>query len=143
MKLSPADLLHLVESTNTKTERADFLFAKEACFGDVPATLNYALSTVTHERAIFEWGMAKEHSVYFNQNARFCSLKLVGREGEDDEVDLIEGDLAYGIVDAEKEDNGLVVGEVERLIGSDGVGCGTWAGAMKRVYEETLAGTGT
>ncbi|KAH6717607.1 hypothetical protein BKA61DRAFT_430400, partial [Leptodontidium sp. MPI-SDFR-AT-0119] len=51
MKLSPADILHLVENTSTKSERMDFLYAKEACFGDVPATMNYALSTVSVERA--------------------------------------------------------------------------------------------
>lgn len=38
MKLSPADLLHLVDNTSTKSERLEFLRQKEACFGDVPGT---------------------------------------------------------------------------------------------------------
>lgn len=140
MKLSPADLLHLVENTNTKTERADFLFAKEACFGDVPATLNYALSSVTHERAVFDWFLSKEQSVFFNRRATLCSLKLVRGEEEGEEVDLIDGDLAYGIVDAEKEDESPLALEVEKAMGSDGVSCGTWAGAVAKLPRDLVSG---
>lgn len=118
MKLSPADLLHLVEHTTTKTQRADFLFAKEACFGDVPATLNYALSTVASERAIWDWGLSGDELKWFARKARLLSLKRAGREGEEEDSDLVEGDMVFGVVDCEVVEVDL---EVEKKMADDGV----------------------
>ena len=104
MKLSPSDLLHLVENTSTKTERADFLFAREACFGDVPATLNYALSTVTMERASSCWGLkGKEQLCRVEELSRlicFPSLMMRGVQARVDiEEDIEDEKLVLGIVD--------------------------------------------
>lgn len=49
-KLSPADILYLVENTSTKLERADFLNTQEAGFRWVPATLNYSITSTAFER---------------------------------------------------------------------------------------------
>jgi hypothetical protein len=51
MKFNPEDLLHLVEHTTTKTERADFLHAQGPHFPDTPETLNEALRVVSVERS--------------------------------------------------------------------------------------------
>jgi hypothetical protein len=51
MKFNPQDLLHLVEHTTTKTERADFLHAQGPNFPDTPETLNEALRVISVERS--------------------------------------------------------------------------------------------
>ena len=51
MKFNPRDLLHLVEHTSTKTERADFLHAQGPYFPDSPETLNDSLRVVSLERS--------------------------------------------------------------------------------------------
>lgn len=52
LKLSPADLLHLVDRTSTKTERVAFLHAQGPHFRESPATLNYGIAAVSMERGI-------------------------------------------------------------------------------------------
>ncbi|KAL5326186.1 hypothetical protein ACEPPN_007324 [Leptodophora sp. 'Broadleaf-Isolate-01'] len=131
MKLSPADILHLVENTSTKSERMDFLYAKEACFGDVPATMNYALSTVSVERARRFWGLQGEELGRVVGYLTFPSLSPgvgVGTGGGGGE----------GVVERDFEDEMLMFGvcEVqgrERLgaceeIECDGVETGEWEG---------------
>ncbi|EPE27105.1 hypothetical protein GLAREA_03019 [Glarea lozoyensis ATCC 20868] len=51
MKFNPRDMLHLVEHTSTKTERADFLRAQGPHFPDTPETLNEALRVISAERS--------------------------------------------------------------------------------------------
>lgn len=122
MKLSPADMLHLVESTTTKTERMDFLFAKEACFGDVPATMNYALSTVSVERARHFWGLEGQALVEVLPHLQFPSL---GPTPLPLDADLLDSSLVFGIVDCEARQRL----ETRRLLASiegDGVETGEW-----------------
>lgn len=52
MKLSPKDLLHLVDHTTTKQERLDFLYSQGQHFRSAPATLNYAIAAINMERSI-------------------------------------------------------------------------------------------
>ncbi|KAF8861549.1 hypothetical protein BDZ45DRAFT_618452 [Acephala macrosclerotiorum] len=120
MKLSPADLLHLVENTTTKTERLDFLYAKEACFGDVPATLNYALSTVSVERARHCWGLEGSVLKKILPNLQFASLRPSLPEPE---TDFADNNLVFGIVDVTERDNFEVL---EVHIAGDSVETGEW-----------------
>lgn len=120
MKLSPADLLHLVENTTTKTERLDFLYAKEACFGDVPATLNYALSTVSVERARYCWGLEGSKLRKALPNLQFPSLRPNLPEPESDFADE---NLMFGIVDVGGRD---VLEGLEFHIAGDSVETGEW-----------------
>lgn len=139
MKLSPADLLHLYEHTSTKGERADFLCSQGVCFGDVPATMNYALSSITGERARLGFGVEASKLRSQISAIQFPSLKrstgaLIGEE----EKDLADEELVFGVVDLEgrKEFEAL-----ERIIERDGVESGEWeafvAGSeVSRVDEE-------
>jgi len=122
MKLSPADLLHLVENTSTKSERLDFLCAKEACFGDVPATMNYALSTVSLERARYCWGLEDCVLRRVMPNISFPSLRPILPKPD---MDLVDDSLVFGVVDvADREgvrhlgchiaDDGVQTGEYEK-----------------------------
>ncbi|CZR53655.1 uncharacterized protein PAC_03535 [Phialocephala subalpina] len=120
MKLSPADLLHLVENTTTKTERLDFLYAKEACFGDVPATLNYALSTVSVERARHCWGLEGAALKRILPNLQYASLRPTLPEPE---TDFVDDNLVFGIVDVTERDN---VKALENHIAGDAVETGEW-----------------
>lgn len=120
MKLSPADLLHLVENTTTKTERLDFLYAKEACFGDVPATLNYALSTVSVERARHCWGLEGSALKKILPNLQFASLRPNLPEPE---TDFADDNLVFGIVDVVERDN---FEALEVHIAGDAVETGEW-----------------
>jgi len=120
LKLSPADLLHLVENTTTKTERLDFLYAKEACFGDVPATLNYALSTVSVERARHCWGLDGSALKLLVPTLQFASLRPSLPEPESDFGD---DNLVFGIVDVAAR-NKLAI--LEGHIASDAVETGEW-----------------
>lgn len=52
MKLSPRDILSLVDNTSTKQERLDFLFAQGTHFRSSPATLNYGIAAISMERSI-------------------------------------------------------------------------------------------
>ncbi len=115
MKLSPADLLHLVDKTSTKPERADFLFAREACFGDVPATLNYALSTVTAERRRTSWGLQGKDLQYLLRFVLYPSIRSQLRI--DAEEDIADESLMFGIVDVKGRDN---LEDLEALIEDDG-----------------------
>jgi len=119
MKLSPADLIHLYEHTSTKSERADFLCAQGVCFGDVPATMNYALSTVSVERARYFWGLQGEARKGI-PSIQFPSLKP-GRMKE--EADVADEELAFGIVELEGR---RALGELERRLAGDGVESGEW-----------------
>ncbi|KUJ09029.1 uncharacterized protein LY89DRAFT_788444 [Mollisia scopiformis] len=120
MKLSPADLLHLVENTTTKTERLDFLYAKEACFGDVPATLNYALSTVSVERARHCWGLEGPALKMLVPSLQFASLRPSLPEPESDFGD---DNLVFGIVDVVAREKLEVL---EAHIACDAVETGEW-----------------
>ncbi|KAK6583589.1 hypothetical protein PZA11_003319 [Diplocarpon coronariae] len=134
MKLSPADILHLVENTSTKTERRDFLFAKEACFGDVPATMNYALSTVSVERARYFWGLEGQLLLDVLPHLQFPSLGPtplpLGR-------DLSEASLVFGVVDSGLRER---FREVEDGIENDGVESGEWCIFCRRVGIESESG---
>ncbi|CZT48962.1 uncharacterized protein RSE6_09736 [Rhynchosporium secalis] len=142
MKLSPADLLHLVENTSTKIERLDFLYKMEACFGDVPATMNYALSTVSTERFNVAWGMSVKEIGVVGHWVHFPSLRSrigIPRglhrgavEIHGVEEDLADEGLRFGICD-------VVLREGERFdrdelgrwglgIDFDGVETGEWEG---------------
>jgi len=120
LKLSPADLLHLVENTTTKTERLDFLYAKEACFGDVPATLNYALSTVSVERARHCWGLEGSALKVLVPSLQFASLRPSLPEPE---TDFGDDNLVFGIVDVAARDKLEVL---EGHIARDAVETGEW-----------------
>ncbi|KAE8447292.1 hypothetical protein EG329_010850 [Mollisiaceae sp. DMI_Dod_QoI] len=120
MKLSPADLLHLVENTTTKTERLDFLYAKEACFGDVPATLNYALSTVSVERARHCWGLEGSVLKMLIPNLQFASLRPSVPEPDSDFTD---DNLVFGIVDVQGRENFKAL---EVHIAGDAIETGEW-----------------
>ncbi|PBP23814.1 F-box domain protein [Diplocarpon rosae] len=134
MKLSPADILHLVENTSTKTERMDFLFAKEACFGDVPATMNYALSTVSVERARYFWGLEGQLLLNILPHMQLPSL---GPTPLPLERDLSEASLVFGVVDSGTRE---MLSEVEERIGSDGVESGEWGGFCRRFGIEAESG---
>jgi hypothetical protein len=127
MKLSPADLLHLYEHTSTKSERADFLCAQGVCFGDVPATMNYALSTVSVERARYFWGLEGEMRKGI-PSIQFPSLKP-GRMKE--EADLSDEELVFGIVELGGRGK---LGELEKGLAGDGVETGEWE-SFCRLYE--------
>jgi hypothetical protein len=122
MKLSPADLLHLIENTSTKTERLDFLYAKEACFGDVPATLNYALSTVGVERARSGWGLEGKELKAVLPYLSFPSLRPVPL---DVETDLSDSGIVFGIVDVKGRE---MLEVLEERMEGDGVSTGEWGG---------------
>lgn len=124
MKLSPADILHLVENTSTKTERLDFLYAKEACFGDVPATMNYALSTVSVERAKVFWGLEGEELRTVSPYLQFPSL---GPNPLDLETDLPEEGLAFGVCDGVMRE-GEAFRALESWVEGDAVQTGEWDG---------------
>jgi hypothetical protein len=119
MKLSPADLLHLYEHTSTKSERADFLCAQGVCFGDVPATMNYAMSTVSVERARHYWGLEGEARRGI-PNIQFASLKPGPAK---EETDISDEELVFGIVELEGRDR---LQELESRIANDGVETGEW-----------------
>lgn len=126
MKLSPADLIHLVEHTSTKTERYEFLQAKEACLGDVPATMNYALSTVSLERASYSWGLNARMLSKVMLNVCFPSLKA-GTTRPD--VDLVDDSLVFGIID--------VAGKEEaRSLGLSIAGDGVPSGEYEKYFEQ-------
>ncbi|KAL2066694.1 hypothetical protein VTL71DRAFT_2766 [Oculimacula yallundae] len=135
MKLSPADILHLVENTSTKTERLDFLYKMEACFGDVPATMNYALSTVSVERAGVGWGLKGEELKTVGPWIMLPSLR--GRVGtgvgmggeEEEEEDLADADLRFGVCDAIMGvGTGMAIERIDSGIDRDGVETGEWEG---------------
>ncbi|KAI9053956.1 hypothetical protein LZ554_002900 [Drepanopeziza brunnea f. sp. 'monogermtubi'] len=134
MKLSPADILHLVENTTTKTERMDFLYAKEACFGDVPATMNYALSTVSVERARHFWGLEGEALKVVLPCLQFPSL---GPNSLPLDKDLPDGSLVFGIVDCETRARF----EASRLLGGvefDSVQTGEWGAFCRSIGIEEV-----
>lgn len=118
MKLSPADLLHLIEKTTTKSERLQFLHAKEACLGDIPATLNYALSTVSVERARHHWGLEKDALSTLLPRLQFPSMRACPA---DPETDLEDQSLVFGIVDVAGREK---LADVEKLVMNDGVESG-------------------
>ena len=76
MKLNPAELLHLVEKTSTKAERAEFIFAQGEWFADAPASLNVALGAVVSERRVSRSGKCA---------SLFPSLLAVPFKDEEDE----------------------------------------------------------
>lgn len=131
MKLSPEDLLHLVENTSTKAERLDFLCAKEACFGDVPATMNYALSTVSLERARYCWGLEERILKRVMPNVSFPSLLHTLPKPD---VDLVDESLVFGVVDIPSR------GDLRRLgcfIADDGVRTGEYEKYFEQFGETT------
>jgi len=139
MKLSPADLLHLYEHTSTKSERSDFLCAQGVCFGDVPATLNYALSSITNERARLGFGVEGSKLRSQIRAIQFPSLKSaqgVFKGGE--ERDLSDEELLFGVVELQGRKS---LEALERVVERDGVESGEWeafvaAAEMVRVDEE-------
>jgi hypothetical protein len=126
MKLSPADLLHLVENTSTKAERLDFLCAKEACFGDVPATLNYALSTVSLERARYCWGLDDRVLKRIIPYVSFPSLRHTMPKTD---VDLVDDSLIFGVVD-------VACREEIRHLGSGIATDGVRTGEYEKYFEQ-------
>ena len=139
MKLSPADLLHLYEHTSTKSERADFLCSQGVCFGDVPATMNYALSSIMGERARLGFGVEGSKLGRQISAIQFPSLKRsTGALFGEEEKDLADEELVFGVVDLEGR-KGFEA--LERIIERDGVESGEWeafvAGSeVSRVDEE-------
>jgi hypothetical protein len=128
MKLSPADLLHLYEHTSTKSERADFLCAQGVCFGDVPATMNYALSSITVERARLGYHLETDTLRKQVEKIVFPSLRSgtgmgVGSRLAEEEKDLPDGELLFGIVELEGRKQ---FESLERVVEKDGVEGGEW-----------------
>lgn len=124
MKLSPSDLLHLYEHTSTKSERADFLCSQGVCFGDVPATMNYALSSIVSERKRAGWRLEGTKLRNMVSCITFPSLKrptgcLVGEE----EKDLSDEELLFGIVELPGR---KALEALEKVIERDGVESGEW-----------------
>lgn len=119
MKLSPADLLYLVENTSTKAERLDFLYAKEACFGDVPATMNYALSTVSLERARCGWGLEERSLRLVMPYVAFPSLRPTMPKPD---TDLVDDSLVFGVADPGREE----IRKLGACIANDGVRTGEY-----------------
>jgi len=132
MKLSPADLLHLVDNTSTKTERLEFLCAKEACFGDVPATLNYALSTVSMERARYCWGL---EPVILKKVMPHIALPSLRSAMPKPDIDLVDDSLAFGIIDVAGKGD---VRDLGSYIASDGVATGEYEKYFEQ-FGETIA----
>lgn len=140
MKLSPADLLHLYENTSTKVERAEFLCAQGVCFGDVPATMNYALATVARERARYRWGLDKrwginKEVVGLGNEIQLPSLRLVRGnlsllEGAEEE-DVPDEDMVFGVVELKGR---AALKSLEDVIGGDSVETGEWE-SMRALYE--------
>jgi hypothetical protein len=130
MKLSPADLIHLYEHTSTKSERADFLCAQGVCFGDVPATMNYALSTVSVERARHYWGLEGDLRRGIPR-IQFPSLRPSPLK---EETDLSDEELVLGIVELKGRGSWV---KLESRIASDGVETGEWESFCK-LYEGSL-----
>jgi uncharacterized protein (DUF1810 family) len=136
MKLSPADLLHLYEHTSTKSERADFLCSQGVCFGDVPATMNYALSSIVTERARLGFGIEAAKYRTCISALQFPSLKRpTGALVSEEERDLCDDELLFGVVELERR-KGLEA--LERVIERDGVESGEWE-AFAAGYEEPHA----
>jgi hypothetical protein len=128
MKLGPEDLLHLYEHTSTKSERADFLCAQGVCFGDVPATMNYALSSITVERERLGYGLDGSKLRSMISAIQYPSLRSstgmsVGSRLAEEEKDLPDEELLFGIV--ELPGRGQLEG-LERIIERDGVQTGEW-----------------
>ncbi|KAE9362746.1 hypothetical protein N431DRAFT_490238 [Stipitochalara longipes BDJ] len=125
MKLSPADLLHLYEHTSTKSERSDFLCAQGVCFGDVPATLNYALSSITNERARLGFGVDGSKLRIQIRAIQFPSLKSAGQGGfkGEEEKDLSDEELLFGVVELPRR---KTLEALERVVERDGVESGEW-----------------
>ena len=97
MKLSPADLLHLVDNTTTKPERVDFLYAQGMHFRDAPSTLNHSIAAVSMERARERLEDPMFHSVA--GNLFFPSLMPALTDS-----DVKDEDVMFGIVDVEGAD---------------------------------------
>jgi hypothetical protein len=89
MKLNPADLLHLVENTTTKSERAEFVFARGEWFADAPASMNVALSAVVQERDVKRG---------YEKGARLFPSLLAEPFKDDEDEDVLFG--VVGPVDA-------------------------------------------
>ncbi|PMD38743.1 hypothetical protein L207DRAFT_567112, partial [Hyaloscypha variabilis F] len=124
MKLSPADLLHLYEHTSTKSERSDFLCAQGVCFGDVPATLNYALSSITNERARLGFGVEGSKLRSQLRAIQFPSLKSAqGVFKGEEERDLSDEELLFGVVELQGRKS---LEALERVVERDGVESGEW-----------------
>jgi hypothetical protein len=128
MKLGPEDLLHLYEHTSTKSERADFLCAQGVCFGDVPATMNYALSSITVERERLGYGLDGSKLRSMISAIQYPSLRSstgmsVGSRLAEEEKDLPDEELVFGIVQLPGRSQ---LESLERVIERDGVQTGEW-----------------
>jgi hypothetical protein len=128
MKLGPEDLLHLYEHTSTKSERADFLCAQGVCFGDVPATMNYALSSITVERERLGYGLDGSKLRSMISAIQYPSLRSstgmsVGSRLAEEEKDLPDEELVFGIVELPIRGQLEVL---ERVIERDGIQTGEW-----------------
>ena len=128
MKLGPEDLLHLYEHTSTKSERADFLCAQGVCFGDVPATMNYALSSNTVERERLGYGLDGSKLRSMISAIQYPSLRSstgmsMGSRLAEEEKDLPDEELVFGIVELPGRGQLEVL---ERFIERDGVQTGEW-----------------
>lgn len=126
MKLGPEDLLHLYEHTSTKSERADFLCAQGVCFGDVPATMNYALSSITGERERLVYGLDGSKLRSMISAIHYPSLRSstgmsVGSRLAEEEKDLPDEELVFGIVELPGRGQLEVL---ERIIEREGVQTG-------------------
>jgi hypothetical protein len=123
MKLGPEDLLHLYEHTSTKSERADFLCAQGVCFGDVPATMNYALSSITVERERLGYGLDGSKLRRMISAIQYPSLRSstgmsVGSRLAEEEKDLPDEELVFGIVELPGRGQ---LESLERVVERDGV----------------------
>ncbi|KAG9236136.1 hypothetical protein BJ875DRAFT_494419 [Amylocarpus encephaloides] len=98
IKFNPRDLLHLIEHTTTKTQRADFLHAQGLHFPDTPETLNDSLRIVTLERA-------QEAKAQCDVRLRvpYCASLAMVRDAPQEDIEYWGGHET-GIVDVSEEE---------------------------------------
>jgi hypothetical protein len=103
MKLSPADFLYLIETTNTKAERAAFVDAQGDHLKQTPATLNQCLL-----------GVPRHNECCYVANSCEKCLPSVHVNGRDVNGRALQEDIAYwtsdrGILDLAEEENSEIV----------------------------------
>lgn len=92
MKLSPRDLLHLIDKTSTKQERLDFLYAQGTHFRSSPATLNYGIAAISMERSIERRRDPVFHSI---RGRLFFPSHIPAMPNQD----LQDENMMFGIID--------------------------------------------
>lgn len=132
LKLSPADLLHLYENTTTKNERFEYLGSQGVCFGNVPATMNYAISIVARERAMYRWGL--DDSLGFS-GGEIQMPSLMHQRVKLEEEDVPDEELIFGVVELKARG---ALKDLEDVVGNDAVETGEWE-TMRALYEGGFA----